>query len=638
MPRWQSIRDRVIYKLDTFLGFPPIVQTLSLLLGTVLLVGAWALALRFAAPAQSGDAVWWSLARFFDGGTMAGDTGRVRLVSIGVTATGVLMLSFLTAAFASKMAERIQDLRSGRGPVRERDHLLVLGFDAKVALIARELARGDRVRTLVVLAPMDKDRMDLALRPARRLARQLRIVARTGDPRSAQALRRVSADRARAIVVVPPEALGDDASVPWSLATLLAIRRADFAGHVVVESRHGEARELLLLAGEPDVVGKGALRTEVVSSDEVIAKILGQAARQEGLYFTLRRLLSFRECGLFVEQAPEALVGKTFEEAHARVHGAIPIGVCRPGEPPVVNPFADSSPVLRATDGLLLVGSAPGAWGVGAPAHEPARAAPLASPPGSATPERIVLLGWNRTIGYVVRQLDELLPAGSQVTIVSAGGGDEAALHRTRGPATKHVELAFDRRRPSEVARDADPVLADASAVLILGDDDSDGGDAAALTTLLWLRSGMHRAKRRLRRIVTEVRDPRSASYVAELAHDFIVSNEVVAMLLAHEALSPVVAPAYRELMSPEGNELFIRPLAAYVDAPESGGGARFAHVAAVARARGEIAIGLLSPGGAWPDGHSPASGAGDPVWLNPPADTRLAASAELRVIVVARP
>jgi hypothetical protein len=244
-----------------------------------------------------------------------------------------------------------------------------------------------------------------------------------------------------------------------------------------------------------------------------------------------------------------------------------------------------------------------------------------------------VLLGFNRTLPHLVREFDEILPRGSKLRVVCGEHGDcvEELLHEL-APRLAHVTVECDARRPVDLARAGDAAVLDADSVVILGcaDETDDNGDARALATLLWLRHTLRAQGRELRRVVTEVRDPRSAAHVRALSHDFVVSTDVVAMLLAQEALDPRVAPVYRELLSPDGIEVFLRPALLYAPA-----GATFGEVMAAARERGEVALGFYPHA---PDAPGGALAAACPTWLNPPRDARVPDDCATQVVVLAPP
>jgi len=637
-----SLRARVIYRLDTWLGRSPLVQLSVLFVATVFLVVVFA-AIRGGHDFV--DALWWAATRFMDGGTMANDTSG-RILAVLVTAAGIVTLSLLTAALASKMGERIGDLRSGANPVVERDHVLVLGYDANVPLLAREIARSGQPCTLVILAAEDKDKIEASLRPALRVAKsRLRAFVRTGDARSEHALMRVSAQHARAVLVMPPPALHDDESLRWSLATLLAMRRIvseGFRGHILVEARRSEARELLELAGEPGVAGPSALPIEVIASDDVLACILAQSTRDDAAYFVLRHLLAFDGCEPYTEPLPRALVGATLDEAHARVDGAIVIGVRRRGEALSLCPRDSVELRLAADDELVVLARAHGAFRLGGALPVGSDVHPDAAPHAPAA-ERIAVIGVNHTLPHLLAELDALLPGSSVVTVVTDNHTRGAAVITVASERAKRITIEVELGPSAVLCHAGNATICGADAVVILGHEDhnDENGDASALATLLRLRHGMRLTNRVGARVVTELRDPRSASHIVPRPGDCIVSSDLVAMLLAQEALDPRSAAFYRELLHPGGTSVFVRPATLY-----GGAGTSFAQVMANARVRGEIAIGIF------PDPRSRERDVATvseqldegrilgevDAWLSPPRDVLLDERGVTRVVVLARP
>ncbi|WP_224369024.1 CASTOR/POLLUX-related putative ion channel [Hyalangium versicolor] len=644
----RAARAWLIYRLDQLLTYPPLVQVAALLLLTAILIAGFAFLARLTFPQEPSlpdatEALWWSVTHFLDGGTMATDPMPMRLLALGATCAGILAVSLLTAALASKMGERIADMRSGLNPVVERDHVLCLGYDPNVALVAREIARSGQRCTLVVLAPEDKDRIDAALRPARQVPRhRLRTVVRTGDPRNEQALLRVAAQNARAIIVMPPANLSDDDSVQWTLSTLLAMRRVaeeGFGGRVIVEARHTEARELLSLAGEPGVAGPGQLALDIVASDEVVASILAASTRQDGIYFVLRHLLAFDGCEFYVEPVPEALAGRTFDEAHAVVRDAILVGVSTEDGELLLSPAPSSQRRLERADRLILLAPGRNRWRAGGELPPPLLPEHSAMP--DPAPQNVSVVGFNSTLPHLLKELSVSLPQGSRVQVV-AGDNSPRALMVVENVRTEvdSVQLSCDTRPAAPLMHRGQHEMCRADAVVILGNEDpqDENGDASALAMLLRLRHGQKVSGHRARRVVTEVRDPRSAVHIAPRRGDAVVSSDVVAMLLAQVVLDPDVAPVYREMLSLRGVAVRLGPRHAYVTASPS----TFAQVQANARARGEVALGFYPD----PRGQERSLARqrleegdvelGEDAWLNPPRDTPVPDTEDTQVVVLA--
>ena len=185
----RAARAWIIYRLDQTLGLPPLAQLLLIsLFGAAIILGFASLELamhpRDADIPDESAALWWTLTHFLDGGTMASDDPYRRGIALATTVAGIFLLALVTAALTSKMGERIGDVRSGLNPVVEHDHFLVLGFDATVPLVARELARSGQRCTMVVLTMDDKDRVEAVLRMAHRVPGTRCAMRRTVSTRS----------------------------------------------------------------------------------------------------------------------------------------------------------------------------------------------------------------------------------------------------------------------------------------------------------------------------------------------------------------------------------------------------------------------------------------------------------------------
>ena len=654
--RVRAARAWIVYRADQALGMPPLAQVFSLVLFGAVIIGGFA-ALELALHPRDRTipdrqaALWWTLTHFMDGGTMAGDEPYRHGMALATTVAGIFLLALLTAALTSKMGERIGDVRSGLNPVVERNHFLVLGFDPTVPLVARELARSGQRCTLVVLAMDDKDRIETMLRTAHRVpGARLRIVVRTGDPRSEHALLRVAAQHARAALVVPGSALDDRTSVEWSLGALLALRRVvaeDWRGRAFVLARHEEAVDLLRLAAEPEVAGPGALAAEVIAADAVIAAILAQSTREDGIYAVLRHLLAFDGCELYLEPVTAALSKRSFDFAFATIAGGVALGVLDAKGGIHLSP-PPGTLQLAMGDRLIVMTSSAQTPRMGGTLPTP-KAVPLSSVP-PLVPQHVALVGWASTVTHLCRELAEILPAGSSVHLVPGDALDRAkALQQTLAEVHHRVKWIVHERPGAELAHTGHPTICGANAVVILGqpERDDENGDATALAMLLRMRHGLRSAGiPHAVRIVTEVRDPRSASHVAPRPGDSIVSSDIIAMLLAQELLDPECGPIYRQLFSSGPKTggatlLALRRRGEYV--PD--GNATFADAMAAARKRGEIALGFH------PDPRRPTSDReldrqrleeGDPIlgampWLNPPRSTPIPTSEDSRIAVLAR-
>jgi len=109
------------------------------------------------------EAMWLSLMRTLDSGTMGGDTGGgFRVAMLFVTLGGIFIVSSLIGVINNGIEGKLDELRKGRSFVVERDHTLILGWSAKIFTILSELVLANENRQkprVVILADRDKIEM-----------------------------------------------------------------------------------------------------------------------------------------------------------------------------------------------------------------------------------------------------------------------------------------------------------------------------------------------------------------------------------------------------------------------------------------------------------------------------------------------
>ncbi|HEY3249100.1 MAG TPA: potassium transporter TrkA, partial [bacterium] len=127
--------------------------------------------------------------------------------------------------------------------------------------------------------------------------------------------------------------------------------------------------------------------------------------------------------------------------------------------------------------------------------------------------------------------------------------------------------------------------------VIVLASDrlDPQQADARTIVTLLHLRDIAERTGARFS-IVTEMLDVRNRILVeGRRVEDFIVSKRLVGLILSQISENKALAAVFSDLFDPEGSEVYLKPVSAYV-AP--GAPVSFSTLIEAAAQRGEVAIG----------------------------------------------
>jgi voltage-gated potassium channel Kch len=586
--------DRLRYAFDNYMarGTIALIGGLALVSALVIFVIGAVMTLFQIAPADGDpvvslpEAVWRSLMRTLDPGTMGGDEGwSFRFASLAVTLGGIFVISALIGVVNNGIEGKLEELRKGRSRVIESGHTVILGWSEQVFSIISELvlANANQPRScIVVLGDMDKIDMEDAIRDKVGSTRRTRVVCRTGNPIDLTDLEIASPHTARAIIILSPETDDPDSNV---IKTMLAITnnpsRRPEPYHVVAEIRDPKNMEAARMVGKDEV--------ELVLVGDLISRIIAQTCRQSGLSVVYTELLDFGGDEIYFRAEP-SLVGQTFGEALTAYQDSAVIGLRPQGGAPSLNPPMDTR--LNPGDELVLIAEDDDKIHLADPSQvkvdEQAIRLCQSSPP---LPERSLILGWNWRAPSIINELDHYVAPGSAVTVVS--DFDDALVEVERQCAqlknqTVGVQLGdtTDRRTLDRLAvNDYDHII-----VLSYSDTlDEQQADARTLITLLHLRDIVDRSSQEAS-IVSEMLDLRNRA-LAEVtrADDFIVSDKLVSLMLSQVSENKQLNAVFADIFDPEGSEIYLRGAGDYVALGEP---VNFYTVVAAARQRNEVAIG----------------------------------------------
>ncbi|MEW5827975.1 MAG: potassium transporter TrkA [Chloroflexota bacterium] len=533
-----------------------------------------------------GEAVWESLMRTFDAGTMGADTGTgFRVVMLLVTIGGIFVVSALIGVLNSGLEVQLERLRKGRSQVLESDHTIILGWSPQIFTILSELVKANENRKkahIVILAGQDKVEMEEAIRERIEDPKTTRIICRHGNPIDLNDLEIASPHTARSIIVLPPD--GDDPDT-YVIKTVLALtnnpNRRPEPYHIVTQIRDEKNLSVLKMIGGSDHV-------QPVLTGDLIARVVAQTSRQSGLSVVYTELLDFGGDEIYFKAFPE-LAGKTYGEALLAFETSAVMGVRRADGTALLNPpmdlvlgSGDQVFAITADDDTLILS------GLDKPAVDAAviRSGERAE---VQSPEKALVLGWNRCTGTIIRELDHYVPQGSSVLVIAetdirdeieacAGGLANQRLTFQQGDTTSRQLL------DGLEAHEYDHVI-----VLAYAHLDMQDADAKTLVTLLHLRDIAVHDDTPFS-IVSEMLDLRNRQ-LAEVAQvdDFIVSDHLISLMLAQLSENDGLFAVFNNIFDPEGSEAYLKPVEDYVAAGQP---VNFYTVVEAARQRGQTAIG----------------------------------------------
>jgi len=629
-----SFRQKFKYRFDNLMsrGTPAMVGMLFVLsLIVVFVAGAIISAAGFVQDGEPvtrlpfGEAVWESLMRTLDSGTMGGDTGTgFRIVMLFVTLGGIFVVSALIGVLSNGLEDQMERLRKGRSQVLENNHSLVLGWSPQIFTVLNELMIANENQSnarIVVMADKDKVEMEDEIRERVEVRGKTRIICRNGDPIDPKDLEIASPHQAKSIIVLPPENNDPDTDV---IKTVLAItnnpNRRTEKYHIVTQIRHAKNLPVLKLVGESDNV-------QAILTGDLIARVVAQTSRQSGLSVVYTELMDFGGDEIYFKHEP-TLTGKTFGEALLVYEDSSVLGIRKADGKILLSPPMDS--LIEKDDQIFALSADDDTIRLSNPsliqlneAHIRSNSIPL-----TPKPEKCLILGWNRSGTTIVHELDNYVPKGSQVTVVADIYNIEKQII-AQGGKLKNQKLVVMEGETSDRdlldklgVEDYDHVI-----VLAYNTLPPQEADAKTLVTLLHLRDMAGKDETPFS-IVSEMLDLRNRELAeATQVDDFIVSEHLVSLMMSQISENAELFDVFTDIFDPEGSEIYLKPISDYVALGES---VNFYTVVEAAKRRGQTAIGYRL--------ESEAGDAGKAygVHTNPKKSEKVVFTTEDKVIVIA--
>jgi voltage-gated potassium channel Kch len=628
-----TFNQRLRYQFDNLMarGTPAMIGMLFVFsLIIVMIAGAIISAANFVQEGAAerlsfGEAMWESLMRTLDSGTMGGDTGTgFRAVMLFVTLGGIFVVSALIGVLNNAIEAQMERLRKGRSLVLETNHTLILGWSAQIFTVLNELMISNENQPharIVILAEKDKVEMEDEIRERVEVKGKTRIICRSGSPIDPKDIEITSPHSAKSIIVLPPENSDPDTDV---IKTVLAItnnpnRRAE-PYHIVSQIRNPKNMDVLKLVGERDNV-------QAIQTGDLIARVVAQTSRQSGLSVVYTELMNFGGDEIYFKNEP-ALVGQTFGEALLAFEDSALMGLRKANGQILLSPSMDTR--IESGDQIFALSADDDTIRVSGQSAPPIGEGVIRSNRSAleAKPEKCLILGWNRSGTTIVRELDNYVAKGSQVTVVADIYNIEKQI-TAQGGKLKNQTLVVEEGETTDRdlldklgVQDYDHVI-----VLAYSTVEPQEADAKTLVTLLHLRDMAQKDETPFS-IVSEMLDLRNRELAeATQVDDFIVSEHLISLMMAQLSENAELFDVFTDIFDPEGAEIYLKPVSDYVT---PGTPVNFYTVVEAARRRGETALGYRITAEA--NDASKAYG----VRTNPKKSEAITFASEDKIIVIA--
>src|SRR5215216_4036372 len=565
-----TFHQRFQYQFDNLMarGTPAMIGMLFVLSLMVVIIAGAVIAVADVvqegeiAPLSFGEAMWASFMRIIDSGAMGGDTGTgFRVVMLFVTLGGIFVVSALIGVLNNAIESQMEQLRKGRSHVLETNHTVVLGWSPQIFTILNEFMTANENQPkarIIVLADKDKVEMEDEIRERVESKGKTRIICRNGSPIDPNDLEITSPHLAKSIIVLPPENSDPDTDV---IKTVLAItnnpnRRLE-PYHIVTQIRNEKNMAVLNIVGANDHV-------QAVITGDLIARVVAQTSRQSGLSVVYTELMDFSGDEIYFKNEA-ILVGKTYGEALLAFEDSSLMGLRKADGRILLSPAMDSP--IESGDQIFALSADDDTIHVSSQSLPPINEAPIRSSgtPLPPQPEKCLIIGWNRSGTTIVRELDNYVASGSQVTVVADIYNIEKQI-KAQG-RMKNQTLVVEEGETTDRdlldrlgVPDYDHVI-----VLAYSTLEPQEADAKTLVTLLHLRDMAQKDSTPFS-IVSEMLDLRNRELAeATQVDDFIVSEHLISLMMAQLSENADLLDVFTDIFDPEGAEIYLKPVSDYV-------------------------------------------------------------------------
>ena len=544
-----TLKQRFSYWFDNriaegSLGLIRILIVFSVLL--VLMIAGLIMLFGLSEEGEGGAVLWDSIATVINAWmpySSDGSIGYLILMSCAAIG-GVLFTSILIGIITSSIEEKVTALKKGNSHVIEKDHLIVLGlYPGEYTLLQQLIFASEGKPVCIVIADeADREEMEQSIRENLKVPKNVRIVCRTADITDPASLEKCSLETCRTVIVSPTEDM-KTIKVILAAAALLEEKQAPQISVNAILTRNEYSFPPSL---------ERAHNITTLKTNAILSKMIAHSCTQTGLSETFREIFNFEGSEFYLTDF-NGIGGMTFEEIMIRTDRAVPSGVYRNGSI-LVNPPADF--VLEEDDRILVFAeeSDSAILRKDAPPGKKLREAVMTR---SEEETDIVILGRNETLPVILKELPENVTG---VWLVCPDISEKEKQRLLTAGAARNLNLRFYEEDP-ESEDYLEKLARMAGHVVILGDHEKDPeqADMEAIFLLLNLRE-LRRDLGLDYNITVELQKEHNQKLAGSgESTDYLVTSSMSSLILAQLAESPALIDVFREILSNEGNELYLK-------------------------------------------------------------------------------
>ena len=486
------------------------------------------------------------------------------LLNLLVTLTGLFVSSIVIGIIVTAITDRIESVRQGTGYIDESNHQLILGWSSGITLVFREflLANENQKDTNIVfmdnINPVEANQRIITQFPDKK--DNQRIIPKQGSISDRKHLEIVNVDKARSIFINHED---DMESIKAIAAIVNNPNRKREKYNIVSKMNIKENYELAKIIGGDE--------TKVLFFGDMLARVGAQSCLQSGLAHVYLELVNFDGDEIYFHKEP-TLVGRNYGDAVLSYDTSSVIGIERDGNV-IVNPNANEE--IMNNDSIIAISMDDDTVIKDGKDIIPAANKIANKVSNNNKTENIFIFGHSEgdlsRLKVICNHLIKYIDDGSSIYLVNEDSDSLGLIEDIR--PDKNIKLSFIQGnfRSREFLENIQ--IKSGDKVLILspfnGTNDIDSSDAQTLFTLINLRD-IEKRKNKNFVLTTELINSKNAEiFASNMNDDYLYSEDIVQSMLVQISENPTMDKFFNDLASPEGSEIYFKPITDYIDISE---------------------------------------------------------------------
>ena len=203
-----------------------------------------------------------------------------------ITIFGILILSSIIGIITNSISTRMQELRTGKTKIEEKDHIILFNFSRRLVPLLNELCKAyeNEKQSFVIVSNEEPLITMEKIKSVIKIPKNITILARKGNAWQKSLLDRINLEKAKQVIILKPDInelfkteIDCDVEVGKSMSSIIGSKEYNKNPCRIFSEFHNQRTGFSYLEFTFNIwAEKGFLPPEIVSSEELKSNILSQ--------------------------------------------------------------------------------------------------------------------------------------------------------------------------------------------------------------------------------------------------------------------------------------------------------------------------------------------------------------------------